>query len=310
MTMRLDLGQVMCFLAVADELNFHRAAEKVNLTQQAVSKNLKQLEYRLGVKLFDRDRKSVELTSFGELMLPHARAIAAEVGQIEFNIEAALGSTGGQLRIGASPTLISQFVPEILREVYPKRKGVSILIERGDYLQLEAGLLEGRYDVVFSTKPTKTPDPLIEMATIGEDRYGVIGRAAHPILAELVGLAEKETGDALKRYPWLSLHQFPRADSDLREMFAQMKKRPPIPMLQSGSVLFSLNWIADSDFLCAIPLQLAQRDIALGRLTRIPIPSETDPWKLIIAKRRRGTLPAAAHDLIKAATKAGAAKAR
>lgn len=297
--MKLDLGQIMCFLAVADELSFSRAATQVSLTQQAVSKNIGLLEFRLGVKLFDRERrKSVQLTEFGKLLLPHARAIYAEIGQIEFNLERALGSHSGLIRVGASPTILSLILPKALDTLYAQREGVRTTVERGSYDQLEVALLEGKLDMAFSTEPPESPDPTLQMTVIGQDRYTFVARPRHPIFESTKGKKGFATVGDLKKYPWLSLSNFATADAELKEVFAQMGSRPPLASMFSGSVVFALNWIADTDFISSVPYQIVARHVKRRSLKIIPIDTETPPWNLIVITRRNSKLTPAAQDLI------------
>ena len=108
----MELRQIQHFLAVVDLGNFHRAAEKVNLTQQAVSKSVRQLENQLGVRLLDRNRQSVSPTPFGELLLPHARAVDSEIRQFMRSLNAQLGIDQDVVRIGATPTPIQELLPK------------------------------------------------------------------------------------------------------------------------------------------------------------------------------------------------------
>jgi DNA-binding transcriptional LysR family regulator len=75
--MDLDVGQVRAFVAVVDELNFGRAAERLYLTQQALSKRVMRLEQTLGVRLLDRGHHAVRLTDAGNGFLPHGRRLLA-----------------------------------------------------------------------------------------------------------------------------------------------------------------------------------------------------------------------------------------
>lgn len=75
--MDLDLAQVRAFVAAAEDLHFGRAASRLFLTPQAVSKRIRRLEGSLGEVLFSRDRQAVTLTRAGQRFLPHARALLA-----------------------------------------------------------------------------------------------------------------------------------------------------------------------------------------------------------------------------------------
>jgi DNA-binding transcriptional LysR family regulator len=95
---RVELRQVRYFVAVADELNFGRAAERLRIAGPSLSQQIKALERDLKVQLFDRDRRSVALTSAGSALLPHARALIDQADELR---RQAIGlSTSDPVRIG------------------------------------------------------------------------------------------------------------------------------------------------------------------------------------------------------------------
>src|SRR3954471_9566846 len=100
----LDTRLLRAFIAVAEELNFTRAAERLFIAQQALSSQIQQLETRLGVRLFDRTTRRVSLTSAGEELLPHAvAALRAWDAGVE-QLEAARRAERATLRVGLSGT--------------------------------------------------------------------------------------------------------------------------------------------------------------------------------------------------------------
>jgi DNA-binding transcriptional LysR family regulator len=94
----VELRQLRYFLAVADELNFGRAAERLRIAGPSLSQQIKALERDLKVRLFDRDRRSVKLTANGAALLPHARALVEQADDLRRR--AAGLSTSEPVRIG------------------------------------------------------------------------------------------------------------------------------------------------------------------------------------------------------------------
>src|SRR4051812_45659346 len=100
----LDTRLLRAFVAVAEELNFTRAAERLVLAQQALSAQVRQLETRMGARLFERTTRRVRLTQEGELFLPHARAVLDALDAGVRGLDAARRVAGATLRVGLSAT--------------------------------------------------------------------------------------------------------------------------------------------------------------------------------------------------------------
>ena len=280
----MEFRQLQHFLAVAEEGNFHRAAARVNLTQQAVSKSLAQLEAKLGVRLLDRTRQSVALTTFGELLLPHARTITAEVRQFDDSLAATLGTRTGALRIGATPTPLSHLLPAALRQLRLARPKLKIAVEQGSFERLSSMLLQGQLEAVLSSEPPQPWDALLKIEQVGEDQNVIALRAGHP-LTEI----RKPSPTQLNDYPWLAITNFPKAEADVRGVFSGSGIKPPLPTMSTSSVSFATAWIADSDFICVLPRRLVERELAEGRLTTLDLKLKPRRWPLVLATRSTAT---------------------
>lgn len=104
------------FVAVAEELHFGRAARRLHISQPPLSQQIMKFEDELGVKLFARNKRSVELTAAGRMLLEDARRILDAVSQAEINLKAAASGHGGRLRVGyIGPALETPFA-DMVRE--------------------------------------------------------------------------------------------------------------------------------------------------------------------------------------------------
>src|SRR5262249_50830354 len=111
----LDTRLLRAFVVVAEELNFTRAAERLHLAQQALSAQIRQLESRLDVRLFERTTRKVGLTEAGELLLPHAVAVLANLDAGVASLQAASRAKRATLRVGLSGTSTVPLVSETMR---------------------------------------------------------------------------------------------------------------------------------------------------------------------------------------------------
>ena len=126
--MDVDTRLLRAFVAVAEELSFTRAAERLFIAQQALSAQIQQLETRLGVRLFERTTRRVGLTEAGELLLPHAIAALQALDAGVSRLEAALRAQRATLRVGLSGTSMVPLVNETMRRFGERHRGVELQV--------------------------------------------------------------------------------------------------------------------------------------------------------------------------------------
>ena len=135
----MELKQLRIFLAVAEELHFGRAAERLHMAQPALSAHVRGLEDRLGVKLFERTTRSVSLTRAGEVFLPEAKATISQAKAAEEAARAIGGGGGDLLKIGGVDSATAGILPQVVRTF---RRGHNI-IELKVFELLSAPALHG-----------------------------------------------------------------------------------------------------------------------------------------------------------------------
>lgn len=153
----MELRQLESFLAVADELHFGRAAERVHLSQPALSQQIKRLERELGVELFARTQRSVALTAAGEALLePAARILDDTVDLVTIARRAADGTTGS-LGLGYVGSALFSVVPPLMQALADEAPGIDVtMIERKTEEQLDA-MRSGELDVGVIKQPQQPP---------------------------------------------------------------------------------------------------------------------------------------------------------
>ncbi|WP_138469894.1 LysR family transcriptional regulator [Poseidonocella sp. HB161398] len=139
----MDVRPLRHFLAVAEELHFGRAAERLGMTQPPLSQSIRALELRLGADLFARTRRSVALTPFGAAWLPHVRRALAEVDALGPAAERILGGHSGRLELSFVSTADYSILPRLVhrfRELYPE---VELALTEATSDRQIAALIEG-----------------------------------------------------------------------------------------------------------------------------------------------------------------------
>jgi DNA-binding transcriptional LysR family regulator len=221
--MDVELRHLRSFVAVAEELNFTRAAERLVLAQQALSAQIRQLETRLGERLFERTTRRVDLTPAGELLLPHARAVLQALDAGTAALDAAGRAERATLRVGLSATAVVPLAAETMRRFAADHPDVELSVSNTGFDEPSAGLRDGRVDVAFVRLPF-TDDGLSTVTVMTEDRYAVL-REDHP----LAGREEVRPQDLVGE-PWIWVEG---ADPITRAFWSleEHRERP----LQSGT---------------------------------------------------------------------------
>lgn len=171
----LDTRLLRAFVTVAEELNFTRAAERLHLAQQALSSQIRQLETRLGVTLFERTTRRVEPTAAAGALLPHARAALDAVDQ---GVTAARGD-GAPLVVALFPLASTELTGTILRAHADAHPGTALEVRPFSVGDAIAALRSGRAHVAF-VRPPLSVDGL-SMVTISSEPRVAILPADHPL---------------------------------------------------------------------------------------------------------------------------------
>jgi DNA-binding transcriptional LysR family regulator len=166
---QLKLSQLRILVAVADCGNFTEAALNLEMSQSAVSHAVATLEEYLGVVLVARGRYGARLTTVGEQVAKHARAIVQHVNEIGKAAELAKGLSGGQVRLASFRSVATHLLPTVIAEFHYRFPAISVsLTEHDDYPLVEQALREGRADVGFTFMPA-SPD--LEAWEILQDEF-------------------------------------------------------------------------------------------------------------------------------------------
>jgi DNA-binding transcriptional LysR family regulator len=135
----MEIRQLRYFIAVAEELHFGRAAERVNICQPPLSQQIKSLEEELGGRLFDRSRKSVSLTQAGSALLHDAREILQRVEEAKDRVRRIVSGKEGEVLLGLVPSAMDTFLPAAIGEFRLEHPLITLkLSELGTLEQLDA----------------------------------------------------------------------------------------------------------------------------------------------------------------------------
>jgi DNA-binding transcriptional LysR family regulator len=150
----VTLRQLRVFASAARQLSFARAAEELHLTPPAVSMQIKELETEVGLMLFDREGRSVTLTTTGEYFLAHARRVLAALKDAEDTVARFKGLAGGRLTVGLVSTA-QYFLPGLLARFGAEHPHVELRLRVGNREQLAALLQRNEVDLAVMGRPPR-----------------------------------------------------------------------------------------------------------------------------------------------------------
>lgn len=157
----MQLQQLSYFVAVAETRHFTRAAQRVHVAQPSLSQQIRALERELGADLFHRARGNITLTDAGEALLPLARRIIADAEGAQIAVQEVAGLRRGRVRLGATPSLCTGLLPQVLHTYHRRHPGISLLIEEGGSRDLVGHLANGSLDLALIILPLQSHDPAL-----------------------------------------------------------------------------------------------------------------------------------------------------
>lgn len=173
------LRRLDAFVAVADELHFGRAADRLHIAQPALSQQIRQLEADLGLTLLERTTRRVALTVDGDALLPHARQLLVSARGVLRAAEELRVGARGRLRVGFVDSTAYEFVPSFLHRFRGAWPDVDVELHTMSSDEQARALIDGTIDVgIARTVPVR---PAVDSDVLGHDRLLVAVPAGHAI---------------------------------------------------------------------------------------------------------------------------------
>jgi DNA-binding transcriptional LysR family regulator len=288
----MDLRQLEYFRRVAQRRNISLAAAELNITQPSLTKSIKLLEKELGVRLFDRLARGVELTDYGHAFLRHAEAIRVQLGDASSEIAVLRSGNHGTVSVGAGPAWLRRHLPLAVAETVSRHPRVRIRVGGGFDEELFRALRRGDYDFVVAELPQAEDRRGLEVRPLAADDLGVCCRAGHP-LARQRRIAPQD----LLHYPWVLLPRTTRAQRRLTALFSAQDLTPPQNVVETSSHAFLLNMLRGSDALSFTASRTVDIEEGAG-LVMLNVPQLRIRREAGIVLRRGGFLSPAAQHLI------------
>ncbi len=281
---RLRLRHLELLVKLADAGTMRGAAERLNLSQPAISKMLLEAEEAFGARLFDRNRRGVSLNAFGATAVHHAQIILGELSRATDEVDAMRNGASAMLRVGTLS--VTAAVPAAIVDLHRRMPGAAVQIREGRVQDLLHRLLQGELDCVFGaiTPETLAGESLqsLQSEVLLEDRLCV--------------LASVDNRRARRRLRWVDLHAerwvAPPRQTLVRQAFmtAFMNEglEPPVPVIEAmSSVTVGTVLRMDPSLLCAVRDEHARDEVSRGGVRRVTV-APTIPLPPLCLFTRRG----------------------
>ncbi len=191
----MDLQFLRSFLAVVDAGAITAAAERIAVTQPALSRRLRQLEEHLGAQLLVRGRKGVELTGIGRLVASEARALVRRYDELRGQVAGMQGLAGGVVRLGGGATAVSFVLPEAIARFQADHPGIRFQLKEAGSSEVARDVLEGNLELGVVTLPVRHVE--LEVRPLVVDPIVLAARADDPLAQRRRVAVEDLSGRAL-----------------------------------------------------------------------------------------------------------------
>jgi DNA-binding transcriptional LysR family regulator len=271
----MTLEQLRIFLVVADKLNMTRAAEKVHVSQPAVSAAIAALESRYATKLFDRIGRRLELTEAGKLLVPEARTILARVNDARRLLDELAGLDRGDIRIAASQTVANYWLPRRMTRFALAHPNINLHLDVGNTAQAAQHVADGEADIAFVEG--RVDGAAIASSTVGGDRIALYAARGHPLTrrtltrADISGAAwvMREKGSGTRDHLAAGLRSSRIAVDKLKVLLELPSNGAVLEALGGGELIAAVSELAASSWVGAGSIEPLQWDLPPRKFTQL-----------------------------------------
>lgn len=277
----MRMKYLQCFLMLAEEEHYHRAAERLNVPQPMLSLAIKRLESDMGVQLFERTQRSTRITEAGLRLLPDARRVLDAYAEFRRSATCVKQAVQYRIRLGLSGMTVGLAHPKLdalLAHVRETLHDIDLYVSEYEYGPLIRGLRDGTLDVGIAVGSVRFEDLVIQ--PLWQDPMWAVVPVAHPLAHTKVVSRE-----ALKEYELIVCHpeNVDGGSEQLRAVIAQEIVEPRIAqyassiqgMLSLVAAGFGVSFIAESQIarnpredVCYLPIDLCEAAFYVSALYR------------------------------------------
>jgi len=297
----VDLSSLEAFVAVAELRGFTRAAERLHLSQPALSRRVALLEHELGQPLFERGRSGARLTDAGEALLPHAQAAMACARDGAAAVRALARGDVGRLALAIVGTLASTDLTSRLARFRAAHPGLRLLLRTGGSTEVSA--LVRRGEATLGLRYSADPAPDLVSRDAGREEMLVVARAGHPLARARRIAPRRLAGEAWVAFParrGAGVDPFSRLLA--RGLAASGLDEAEVVVIDS---LTAQKRLVEGGFgLALVPASSVREELARGSLCVLDVPAMRTSVDVALVHRKGAFLSPAALRLVDALLRA------
>jgi len=281
---------IQILVAIAEHGSLRAAAKSLNKSQPALTQSLRQAESELGVSLFLRTSRGVELTDVGERVLTRARTITSEIARLDEEVAQLRGEQVGAVNVCLSPLAAMRIMPRALtlfRKTHPK---IEVRLTSGLFPGALKPLREGRTDILVGPVPPSDLTREIAVEQLLETPIDVVTAVGSPLL-KATSLAD------LTQAQWIMIGAQNGPGAIFQKPFLDNGMTPPEALTTSESYFGALSLVESTGAVCTFPALLMQEVQKTWQIARVPISEQIEPLKIALMTRAGHPLTPAADAL-------------
>lgn len=286
----MKVQHIQILVAIAEQGSLRAAATALGKSQPALTQALRQAEDELGVAIFSRSSRGVELTDIGERIILRARTITSEIDRLDEEVAQLRGEQIGAVHVCVSPLAAVRIMPRALtlfRKSYPN---IEVRLSSGLFPSAVKPLREGRTDLLIGPTPPAGIAREIKIEHLIDTPIQVVTAANSPFLKA------RSLGE-LTEAQWIMIGA-PGGPGDIfRKPFIDNGFKPPHATTTSESYFGALALVEHLGAICTFPALLLEEMQKASRIAPIPIREKFDPLKLSLMTRAGHPLTPAADAL-------------
>ncbi len=259
----LNLHHLRVFYLTAKHLSCTKAAERLYVTQPAITSQLRRFEECCELKLFRKKGRNIYLTEEGRLLYEYAKRIFEQENRVERLIEELKGLRMGVLRLGTTKTYARYFMPALISSFHSAYPGIKIHLDEGSSLEMINSLIELRNEVAVIAKPIE--EPSVEFIPFSHEELVPIVPPSHPLAYKREAEVEE-----LAKEPLIMKEQGSGTRKTVEGLFAEHNLTPNI-LMETSNAEFIKQLVARGEGISFLVREAVDVELREGRLAAVKI---------------------------------------